>query len=267
MRPANWRDPLLDLSVIGPAFQLLFRRWQEYALLGFISFMVIVACAVPGYLLMFGLIMNGRSPDIGQMLAIYPILYGGLFLGMGIAYPFNFGIANFTIREVLYSDATLADAWLPLKSYFKYMGAGLALVLALIVSSICGCGIGGLIVSGLFMFVIPIMLHEKMGVFDAMKESFERCKSQWGMAIVVALVCQLLSAVGEFACLVGVFLTMPLIYIIPTMIYLNGFPSPNQISNPLSPYPRGGSEYGQNIGEQPRQKPEGEPPPKPDDYS
>ncbi len=266
MRPANWRDPLLDLSVIGPAFQLLFRRWQEYLLLGFLSLILAVIFAIPGYVLLFTSMLNSREPDFNQILLMYPVLYGGLFVGVALSYPINFGIVNFTLREVMYGDATLADAWAPLKNYFRYMGAGVVIVVATFVASICGCIVGGLIVSGLFLFVAPIMLHEGLGVFDAMKESWDRCKPQMFMAIAVVFVSQLLSTLGQAACGVGLFLTLPLVYIIPTMLYANGFAQFGASQASHSPYPRG-TQGGQEFGStpQPPQQPTS-PPPRPEDF-
>ena len=252
-RPADWIETQLELGVIGDAFKLLLRRWQEYALLGFVTMAVSGVFMIPGYVGFIAAVMSNRQPDIGMILGFYGAIYGGVLVGITFAYPFIFGIVNFTIREVRTGDATLADAWLPLKRYGRFALAGLGLTLIQGIAAIVGCGIGGLVVGGLLLYVMPIMVNEDLGFGDAIAESYARIKDQWLMAGVAYLLASIVAVLGEIACIIGIVLSYPLMFIIPTMLYLRHFRRPFAESH--SPYPRAGHPgYGmppqQGIGEE-----------------
>lgn len=245
-RPAGWQEVGLDLSVIGEAFQLLMKRWQEYLLLGFLTVTVSFIFFVPGYFGLITLMMTMDSqPNLDAIVGLYGLMFGGLLVGMALAYPFMFGIVSFTIREVQSGDATLADAWRPLRRYGRYMFAGLALSVLQGVASIVGCGLGGIVAGGLLMYVMPIMVHEDLSLGDAIIESYARIKGQWLMASVVVLLASLVSSLGQVACGIGMLLTYPLLVMIPAIHYLKHLPvyRPTEPLGPgQSPYPRG--QYG-----------------------
>jgi hypothetical protein len=93
---------------------------------------------------------------------------------------------------------------------------GLATVLGF-----CACIVPGLLLSGLFMFVNPLIVDQRMGAIDAMGTSFNTLKPQ--MAMLFVIVVGLVVFVGICACGVGLLATIPLGVLSVAITYNNFF--------------------------------------------
>ncbi len=256
----------IDFGILSEAFTLLFQHWQVYVIPGVIMMLL----NLPGFIISVVPTiqsMMGNEPSVNSQLATAGIQML-LALGAGLISIFLYpGIVLYTFNVVLGRPASTADLWVgfrdPLGFFAVIFLAGLIYVLG-----VFACCIGVIFTGGLMMFALPHKVATGQTATQSITRSFELLKPFWPLAGIFFLVVTLIVALGQVACYIGLVITIPFGYIAPTLLYCQFegiLPAPT--SDPISPYPRGGASYGQNIGEQPRQKPEGEPPPKPDDYS
>lgn len=106
------------------------------------------------------------------------------------------------------------------------LGAAILTTLATF-AGVLFCIVPGLLLSGLFMFTIPLIVDRKLGAIDAMATSFNTLKSQMWMALAFALVIGLLSGAGILLCCVGIFVTAPLGILSLATLYRDFFPEPS----------------------------------------
>lgn len=60
------------------------------------------------------------------------------------------------------------------------------------------------------MFSVPLVVDQRIGGVEAIRQSFEMLKSQWLMATLFSIVVAILGFVGVLLCGVGLILTLPL---------------------------------------------------------
>jgi hypothetical protein len=256
----------IDFGVLSEAFTVLFKHWQVYIIPGLISMLLFLPSMVLAYWPMVQQ-MLGSPPSAGEQFASFGLQM--LFTGAGaliaiFLYP---GIVQFTMNVVRGLPASSSDLWIGFRDPLGYFAVSFiaGLVAAL---GVFACCIGVIFTAGLMMFALPIKVATGATPTDSVSQSWNMLKKDWLLAGLFYFVVSLISELGAIACYVGMIITLPMIYIAPTILYCRWVGIvPAYSSDPISPYPRGGAGYGQNIGEQSRQKPEGEPPPKPDDLS
>ncbi len=256
----------IDFNVISESFNLLIKHWQVYIIPGLIIFVLYIPIFIVAYLPLFAIVFGGGMEPYNPFATIWLQFF--LSLGASIAsmllYP---GISRYTLNVIRGLPASSSDLWIGFRDPLGYLAIAVFTLLVTF-AGVVGCCIGVLFTAGLMMFALPIKVDTNANPLECVARSWELLKKDWLLAGVFYLVVALVSQIGGAACGIGAIFTMPFHYIAPTVLYQQytgwmGAPS----SNPLSPYPRGGVEQGHNFGEQSRQKPEGEPPPKPDDYS
>ncbi|MCH7904014.1 MAG: hypothetical protein IH944_05530 [Armatimonadetes bacterium] len=253
----------LDFAVIGESFTLLFSRWQEYLLMGFISALLpalVMVIYFFGFMASAVFASPSSMPDasmFGMMLLMYPVI----FLTLILAYPFYGGMCSYTLKLVRTGDASMSDFWGEWSRAGKWFVLGLLTYMWNFLGALA-CGVGQIVVLGLLFMAIPIMAHEDLSPSNAIRESYERLKPHFWAAIGLAFVASLVASVGVGACYVGIFLTLPLTYMIPAMVYAKWL-APIQPTPSASPYPRAGPEgYGEPPAgpEEAPGPPTGEPP-------
>ncbi len=253
----------IDFGVISTGFNLLIQHWKAYIVPGLVMLLAGIPYFIVSFLPLYSIFSGGPAPEpfqgIGLQLAF-------LAFQMLISLLVEPGIALYTLNVLRGRPATTHDLWLGFRDPLGYIALG-ALMMAAYVVGLLACCVGSIVATGLLMFAIPIKVDQNVTASEAMTRSWNMLKSQWLLATVFIFAVGLIATLGQVACYVGIAMTMPFYFIAPTILYLQyiGYEGV-RTSDPISPYPRGGASYGQNIGEQPRQKPEGEPPPKPDDY-
>jgi hypothetical protein len=88
------------------------------------------------------------------------------------------------------------------------------------------CVIPGLIVAGLMMFTVPLTVERRLGVIEAMRESYELTKNNMLLFTLFALLLQLIVGAGSYACYVGLLATYPLMFTITAVAYRDCFGLP-----------------------------------------
>lgn len=114
------------------------------------------------------------------------------------------------------------------------IGSGILTTIAMVVGLVL-CIVPGLLVSGLVMFVTPLIVDKRLGALRAIGASFEALKPQMWMALLFMIVVVLVAIAGVFACGVGLLVTLPLALLTIAVTYNNFFGDGQ--SAPQSPMP------------------------------
>lgn len=80
-----------------------------------------------------------------------------------------------------------------------------------------------------FFLGYPILLFEKASAFDALKKSFAIVQENYGTILLTAFLGGIISIAGFILCCVGVYLTMPFIYIVMYSTYCAYLGAPRQL--------------------------------------
>jgi hypothetical protein len=162
-------------------------------------------------------------------------MFGGLIGGPGATFPtiiagsiiagfFLGGMTRMAVNQVRGRQPhvedlfSVTDVWFDLVLGSALLGLMVALGLSLLV-------IPGLIVAGLFMFMLPLIVDGRLPATGAMIQSFYALKSQWLLATVVHLVFFAVAMAGaSFA--IGIVLTGPLYVLSLAVLYRDLFLSP-----------------------------------------
>lgn len=127
-----------------------------------------------------------RAVDVGRVLAaagraflddIVPLVLATLVtvvltvLTLGVlAGPLTAGLCAMVIAR--HRDGTkpaVGDVFSQLDRFWSFFGA--ALLLALLIGLACITVVGGVLLAAIWVYVFPIMVDRRLGVFDAMRES------------------------------------------------------------------------------------------------
>ncbi|MGQ9542262.1 MAG: hypothetical protein ACUVTY_14400 [Armatimonadota bacterium] len=81
------------------------------------------------------------------------------------------------------------------------------------------CILPGIVAIALLMFSVPLVVDQRIGGAQAIRQSFEMLKSQWLMATLFSIVVAILGFVGVLLCGVGLILTLPLYYLSIAVAY------------------------------------------------
>jgi len=202
---------------------------QDRELLLFPVLSGIASCVVlAGFLtpllltLPWGEIMQAGSGSQGVHIEWGPLHYAGTFLYYLVSYFvvvfFNAGLVACVKKRFAGDDPTLSDG---LQFSFSHLGlifkwallsATVGMVLRLIEERANWLGqivinLIGLLWSLATMFVVPVLVYERVGPFTALKRSAETFKKAWGEAVVanfgMSTVTGLLALVGMVILLLG----------------------------------------------------------------
>ncbi|MBI2896646.1 MAG: hypothetical protein HYY06_24020 [Deltaproteobacteria bacterium] len=85
------------------------------------------------------------------------------------------------------------------------------------------CYIGAFVVMGWYLYAIPLIIDRDLSIGEAMRQSKAATSQNLLMFILYAFLVGLISQVGAYACLVGLFVTMPLKFTIDAVAYRQTF--------------------------------------------
>lgn len=205
---------------ISEGFNLYSQQWQNWLLLALIALVTFAVVAIPFYVVIFGAeLAASRSNEMGD---ISSALAGGSLL-VRLVFQIVMSVIQALLSAGFYRAAftqlrggqvSVND----LKEVFQYLGpmvgAGIILGILQAIGTMLCC-IPGLIVMGLFMFTYPLIIERNLGMFDAMSQSLDVTKKNFVMFTLLAIVVQIIIPfVGALACLVGLLVAYPLIFLI-----------------------------------------------------
>ena len=182
------------------------------------------------------------QPQFGaaySMITLLSIVIGQFFTG---------GLIRMAIGTVRTGRAEFGLLFSAFDVLPTLLGATLGATILISIASIFGfalCIVPGLLLSGLFMFVVPLIVDQKRGALDAISTSFNTLKPQMWMALLYIIVIGLVGSAGVLACCVGIVVTLPLTFLALAITYRDffdsGTPQPQGPFAPIAPIadPRG----------------------------
>lgn len=179
--------------------------------------------------------IDGMLANFGTQLAIQGALYVVILFGYLIAGPFMAAATKMTLTLLRGGSVTAGDVWAGWKDRpGRFMGIAFLVYLGVMIGSMC-CYIPGFIWGGLTMFSMAFAWDENLGTLAAMRRSWDSLKASILMASVLYLVLSIIGSLGALACLVGVFVTLPLFYIAQAVLYHDMTrPAPAMAAQPYS---------------------------------
>lgn len=151
------------------------------------------------------------------------------------------GLVRMALKQVRGEEIGVGDLFSGGSSFlglaYKQFLIGLLTFAAAVVVGIVGLGNLGLLLgiavavglcigllNALWFLSDAMIVDTEQGAVDAMRSSFEATTMEFGSTIALVLALGLLQVAGLLACGVGLLATMPLIYLVPVLVYRNYFP-------------------------------------------
>jgi hypothetical protein len=176
------------------------------------------------------------------------MLISGVTLGI-CAGPMSVGLFMMVHDKLRGEDIAIGDVF---KGFQKFGPSFLVIVIVAIASSVVGfllglTGVGsvlmpfvGIAIGGAMFFTFQIIAESDMGGIDAMKMSWEKVKDDFLMFCVAYLVYSLIAQLGVIACVVGIFITTPVMMAAMGVAYrdifgLSGAPEAAPAAAPAAP--------------------------------
>ena len=136
------------------------------------------------------------------------ILHGPLMAGFHYAF----------MNKILSGRTEIGDLFKGFNMFVPNMVAGILIGLFVGIGSIF-CIIPGIMLAAAYSFTYLLIIDKKMDFWPAMQASMDIVKQDWVGFIIFLLVAGLINVLGFFACLVGMFVTMPIMYGAITVAY------------------------------------------------
>lgn len=207
----------ISFNAISEAFNIVKERWQPFVMAGLVAGLTVAVLMGIFFVIMLGIgVLGGDRPVTGLLL--FPIIlltYLVIFMVTGI---FQAGMYNMALRAVRGETVEVADLFFAIKAPMPFLLAGLLVGLGTVIGCVF-CYIPGVIFAGLSKFTMLYMIDQKMAPVDALKASIQTLKENWLMATLFFIVASLVGSLGTYACYIGIFFTMPIMFVAITLCY------------------------------------------------
>jgi len=173
------------------------------------------------------------SANMGMAIGIYVVgaIVGGLISGLTLGIlgiPVYAGLfkAFRTMQQGgkpefsdLFSEFSNIGKWFKLWVVMLVIGIVLGIVYAILAITVIIPPIIGLAVGLFLFFTLPLMIERDMAAFDAVKESFNKVKSNFGALIGPILLAMIVAGAGGIVFGIGALFTAPWMLIAYWLIY------------------------------------------------
>ncbi|MGE5696792.1 MAG: hypothetical protein ACM4D3_16655 [Candidatus Sericytochromatia bacterium] len=205
---------------VGDAFSWAWNKFSKNAGPFVIATLIygMIELVVLGILIVLSLALSPESEytsyDGGFASSWSAFSFGGMV--MNLIFTFVLMLVAYTIQSGYLSGVLdIANGHqVSVGSFFKPRNLGNVVIAGLIVSAIVAvgnalCWIPGLVASFLLMFTIVALLDRNLAPVDAIKNSFDTVKNNFGNALIAWLIIGVITAVGAFLCGVGLLVAVP----------------------------------------------------------
>jgi hypothetical protein len=213
-------SPLVRFGAIGEGWGLLMRRWPTWVL----TALVVLACnsVLSGLVFSFfgvkriggpgafwvGLSSEGRALQVVLSTAVNGLFLGGMYrmacrqirgrpFGVATLFSVTDQLPQLVVGSVLYGVATFVG--------------------------FCMLVVPGFIVSGVLMFLFPLIVDGGLTAPEALLQSWHALKREWLVATVFHLVAGFVAWMGLCLCGVGFLITAPLYCLSIAVLYRDFF--------------------------------------------
>lgn len=233
--------PYIDWDVITESFSLMWPKFGTWFSAGAIFGLILLAFIAAGaglYFAVVGFDFESLVFSYTTQLVLQAVIYGVLILGYAIIGPLLAGMCLMALKARRGQEYGLTDLFSPFSRFFDFALASFTIYLMVLVATFC-CYIPGLVIGALTMFILPVMVDKGYSFGEAFTYSLDLLKKHWLMATLMYLVIGILAGIGAIACIIGVFFTLPLYYVIPALLYDNFAVAdePGFTMNPVSQNP------------------------------
>jgi hypothetical protein len=225
-RPVVGGPPRIRFEAIGEAWGLFAANMGTWIAATLIFFLIesVILGGLAFFLMadIFRQMMSGnpQPPVLGLLgVGVGLILTQALFMG---------GFLRMGIRQARGEPIGVGDLFSATDVYGKLLGyfvlAGLP---GMLVNCIPGLALLAVpvswVVTGALLFAAPLIVDRRLGTIEAITTSWEVVRPQLLMAILFAIVTQLIMGVGALACGVGLLFTIPWSILATVVLYRDFF--------------------------------------------
>jgi len=156
--------------------------------------------------------------------------YSGVsfFVGLLLA-PIFVGLIYIANKSNFKQSISVSDLFFAYKQNFLNIVVYALITQILLTIAFLMCIIPGILVLPFFMLGYPIIMFENLGAIEALKKSFSIAQQDYGTLLLTALLAGLISIAGLVLCCVGVYLTIPFVYIAMYSTYCAYLGAPRQL--------------------------------------
>lgn len=149
-----------------------------------------------------------------------------LFIGSAV----GLGIFNITLGLNKGEDKSFDSLYVSIPLIINYIFGDIIRILIIIVGLILFI-VPGIIAAIALQFFPYFILEEELGPIEALKKSYELTKGAKPAVFVFNLVAALVAIIGLLACVVGLFVALPVTYLATAAVYLQLKPQMVEPSN------------------------------------
>ena len=146
------------------------------------------------------------------------------------------GLFKMAVRQVRGELISAGDLFSTLDILPSLLGVTIVIGLAVCAGTIL-CVIPGLIVQGLLMLAEPLIVDQRIGVFESVSRSWDALKEDMLMATLFFIVLGVVAGLGAIACGVGILFTFPLLPLGIAIVYRDFFLGPQYMTSAYTPPP------------------------------
>ncbi|HKF53871.1 MAG TPA: zinc-ribbon domain-containing protein [Blastocatellia bacterium] len=241
---------------ISEGFRMFVEQWQVWVLQTLVLCGIILAFVAAFFGALMGVALVTGATQEPSALPLFVIFLPGFLIMWAASGALVSGMFKTAFKQLQGGKIQVSDI-------FSGMDCMPAVLLAtfcngiLVMFGLLLCIIPGFIVAGLLYFTIPLIVHRRLGVFEAMGESKELVQKNLLMFILFQFVVQLIAQSGQYICYVGLLATFPLQFTIGVIAYRDCFGVPGARS--FQPAPVNPASYSGSPGWRP-DPPEHRPP-------
>lgn len=213
----------IDFAVISESFELVKNNWLPFCLW---SLMGIVASYGINFIITLPVTISQAAlpatTDFGEaiarQIAALPFSIAGSIASQALNGLVIGGASLMTFKALRNERVDVADGFECMKHAGPLMLGG-ALVGFCTWLGLFACILGALVVASFLFLTYPVIVHEKLGVIDAMKRSANLMQSNWLLGAALVLVMGLIGGAGFLLCCLPGFFTMAMFYVTAPLIY------------------------------------------------
>jgi len=200
-------------------------QWQVWVLQSLVVYAAVFGLMIVGFggFFVLALLIGSAMQEATPLLFL---LFFPLFLIVIVASGvLSCGMYRTAFKQLTGGQIAVADL-------FSCMDCVVPVLLATLCQSVLVaiglvfCIIPGLVIAGLLYFTIPLIVHARLGVFDAMRASKELIQKNLLMFMLFAFIVGLIAQSGQYLCYVGLLATLPLQFTIGVIAYRDCFGVP-----------------------------------------
>ncbi len=206
---------------ISGGWNLFKQEWKTWSLMGtlfFLPVLIIVVLAAIGIMVLAA----QRHPGPGQVIVMILIT---VFMMLGILVYVSYvmaGMYKAAFKQIRGEKIEVSDIWTGGSLTMKILGANIMITFFTLIGAVM-CYLPAFIVGGWLYFTLPLIVKKGAGVFEAMSQSFDLTKKDWLMFTLFAFVVSMIGQVGVYACYIGIVFSLPLLYTISAVAYVDCF--------------------------------------------